>query len=34
VMDSIPLSEHVECVNKAQALLRAAEDAGRYEATP
>jgi anthranilate synthase component I len=31
VMDSIPLSEHVECVNKAQALLRAAEDAGRYE---
>jgi anthranilate synthase component I len=30
VMDSIPLSEHVECVNKAQALLRAAEDAGRY----
>jgi anthranilate synthase component I len=34
VMDSIPLSEHVECVNKAQALLRAAEDSGRYEATP
>ena len=33
VMDSIPLSEHVECVNKAQALLRAAEDAGRYEET-
>jgi anthranilate synthase component I len=31
VMDSVPLSEHVECVNKAQALLRAAEDAGRYE---
>jgi anthranilate synthase component I len=31
VMDSIPISEHVECVNKAQALLRAAEDAGRYE---
>ena len=31
VMDSIPLNEHVECVNKAQALLRAAEDAGRYE---
>jgi anthranilate synthase component I len=31
VLDSIPLSEHVECVNKAQALLRAAEDAGRYE---
>jgi anthranilate synthase component I len=34
VMDSIPLSEHVECVNKAQALLRAAEDAGRYEDNP
>jgi anthranilate synthase component I len=34
VMDSIPLSEHVECVNKAQALLRAAEDAGRYEESP
>jgi anthranilate synthase component I len=34
VMDSIPRSEHVECVNKAQALLRAAEDAGRYEDTP
>lgn len=31
VMDSIALNEHVECVNKAQALLRAAEDAGRYE---
>ena len=31
VMDSIPLSEHQECVNKAQALLRAADDAGRYE---
>ncbi len=30
VMDSIPLSEHVECVNKAKALFRAAEDAGRY----
>jgi anthranilate synthase component I len=31
VMDSIPESEHIECVNKAKALLRAAEDAGRYE---
>jgi anthranilate synthase component I len=30
VLDSIPASEHMECVNKAQALLRAAEDAGRY----
>jgi anthranilate synthase component 1 len=30
VLDSIPLSEHNECVNKAKALLRAAEDAGRY----
>jgi anthranilate synthase component I len=33
VMDSIALNEHIECVNKAQALLRAAEDAGRYEET-
>jgi anthranilate synthase component I len=31
VMDSVPLSEHIECVNKAKALFRAAEDAGRYE---
>jgi len=31
VLDSIPLSEHNECVNKAKALLRAAEDAGRYD---
>jgi anthranilate synthase component I len=31
VLDSIPLNEHVECVNKAKALFRAAEDAGRYE---
>jgi anthranilate synthase component 1 len=31
VLDSIPLSEHNECVNKATALLRAAEDAGRYD---
>lgn len=31
VMDSIPLNEHVECVNKAKALFRAAEDAGRYD---
>jgi anthranilate synthase component 1 len=30
VRDSVPLSEHMECVNKAKALLRAAEDAGRY----
>jgi anthranilate synthase component I len=30
VLDSLPASEHMECVNKAQALLRAAEDAGRY----
>jgi anthranilate synthase component 1 len=34
VMDSIALNEHIECVNKAKALLRAAEDAGRYEETP
>ena len=31
VLDSIPLNEHQECVQKAQALLRAAEDAGRYD---
>lgn len=34
VMDLIALNEHIECVNKAKALLRAAEDAGRYEETP
>jgi anthranilate synthase component I len=31
VMDSIPLNEHIECVNKAKALFRAAEDAARYQ---
>ncbi|GIU66160.1 anthranilate synthase component I [Candidatus Phycosocius spiralis] len=31
VLDSIPFNEHQECVHKAQALLRAAEDAGRYD---
>lgn len=31
VLDSVPMSEHLECVNKAKALLRAAEDAGRYD---
>jgi anthranilate synthase component 1 len=31
VLDSVPMNEHIECVNKAQALLRAAEDAGRYQ---
>ena len=30
VADSIPESEHVECVNKAKALFRAAEDAVRF----
>ncbi len=30
VMDSIPQSEHEECLNKARALLRAAEDAINY----
>jgi anthranilate synthase component I len=30
VLDSIPASEHAECVNKAKALFRAAEDAARY----
>jgi anthranilate synthase component 1 len=31
VLDSVPLSEHTECVNKAKALFRAAEEAARYE---
>ena len=30
VMDSVPQSEHEECLNKARALLRAAEDAINY----
>ena len=30
VADSIPENEHVECVNKAKALFRAAEDAVRF----
>jgi anthranilate synthase component 1 len=30
VADSIPESEHIECVNKAKALFRAAEDAVRF----
>ncbi|MCW0231999.1 MAG: anthranilate synthase component I [Ferrovibrio sp.] len=30
VADSDPMSEHVECVNKAKALIRAAEEAERY----
>ncbi|MBP7066308.1 anthranilate synthase component I [Ferrovibrio sp.] len=30
VADSDPMSEHVECVNKAKALMRAAEEAERY----
>jgi anthranilate synthase component I len=32
VYDSIPASEHRECVNKAQALFRAAEEAGKFAA--
>lgn len=30
VADSVPMSEHVECVNKAKALMRAAEEAERF----
>ena len=30
VADSVPESEHVECINKAKALFRAAEDAVRF----
>jgi anthranilate synthase component I len=30
VADSVPESEHIECVNKAKALFRAAEDAVRF----
>jgi anthranilate synthase component 1 len=30
VYDSVPVSEHRECVNKAQALFRAAEEAVRF----
>ena len=30
VADSVPESEHVECVNKAKALFRAAEEAVRF----
>ena len=30
VADSDPRSEHVECVNKAKALIRAAEEAERF----
>jgi anthranilate synthase component I len=31
VLDSVPLNEHIECVNKAKALFRAASEAARYE---
>ena len=31
VLDSVPLSEHQECENKAMALIMAAKDAQRYE---
>ncbi|MCU0732400.1 MAG: chorismate-binding protein, partial [Hyphomonas sp.] len=31
VLDSVPLSEHEECVNKARALFRAASDAALYD---
>jgi anthranilate synthase component 1 len=34
VADSIPENEHVECVNKAKALFRAAEDAVRFAGRP
>ena len=30
VADSVPESEHAECVNKAKALFRAADDAVRF----
>jgi anthranilate synthase component I len=30
VADSVPLSEHIECVNKARALFRAADEAVRF----
>jgi anthranilate synthase component 1 len=30
VADSDPQSEHVECINKAKALFRAAEEAVRF----
>jgi anthranilate synthase component 1 len=30
VYDSVPAAEHRECVNKAQALFRAAEEAVRF----
>ena len=31
VLDSVPLSEHNECVNKAKALIYAAREAQKYE---
>ena len=33
VADSVPESEHLECVNKAKALFRAAEEAVRFAGT-
>ncbi|OZB03690.1 MAG: hypothetical protein B7X67_16280, partial [Rhizobiales bacterium 39-66-18] len=32
VYDSVPLSEHQECINKAKALFRAGEEAVRFAA--
>jgi len=34
VADSVPLSEHQECINKAKALFRAADEAVRFAGTP
>jgi anthranilate synthase component I len=31
VLDSVPASEHAECVNKARALFRAASEAAFYD---
>ena len=34
VYDSVPASEYAECVNKARALFRAAEEAVRFATRP
>jgi anthranilate synthase component 1 len=34
VADSVPLSEHQECINKAKALFRAADEAVRFAGAP
>ncbi len=34
VADSVPESEHLECITKAKALFRAAEEAVRFAGAP